>query len=143
MNKTNNHVLFMDAYNKPVYNDSTVSFTYSNKDDNLHMHGKMQWNPDELRYEIDLPKEYFPYSVLSYNMETMSNFSVKSNPDIETLNTDGKEVREITIIPHDLEDISLEPIEEAISEYISDSTGFCHYGFSYKLLVSATLDVSE
>ena len=34
-------------------------------------------------------------------------------------------------------------LEDAISEAISDKTGFCHMGFSYRICVDAELDKSE
>ena len=37
-------------------------------------------------------------------------------------------------------DMSLEPLEEAISDAISDITGFCHNGFNYEIVVTTELD---
>lgn len=50
---------------------------------------------------------------------------------------------ELSIVPEDLGSISLEPLEEAISEYISEKTGFCHKGFSYKIVVETVLDTED
>ncbi len=48
----------------------------------------------------------------------------------------------ITINPETL-DIDKQELEEAISDAISDITGFCHKGFSYEIKVIAQLDDSE
>jgi len=39
--------------------------------------------------------------------------------------------------------IDIDELEEGISEVISADTGFCHTGFSYKIIVTAELDTSE
>lgn len=54
------------------------------------------------------------------------------------------EVRELEFGFHDFSDeIDFDALEEEISELISDRTGFCHYGFEYKIVVKAKLDISE
>ncbi len=48
----------------------------------------------------------------------------------------------IEIKPDEL-DVSLDGLEDAISDAISDITGYCHTGFSYTIVVTADLDTSE
>jgi hypothetical protein len=43
----------------------------------------------------------------------------------------------------DLKDYQLDGLEDAISEAISNVTGFCHFGFSYKIVVTTMLDEEE
>ena len=52
------------------------------------------------------------------------------------------EQRELVIDPETLGEC-MEEIEEAISDKISDMTGFCHSGFTYAINVTATLDTLE
>ena len=48
----------------------------------------------------------------------------------------------ITINPEKL-NIDTEELDEAISDAISNITGFCHKGFTYEIKATAILDISE
>ena len=51
-------------------------------------------------------------------------------------------VRDVEITPSDL-DINIDGLDDAVSEAISDITGYCHVGFTYKIVATVTLDVSD
>ena len=130
--------LFIDNSGNLIYEGTHVSFKHKdpNTGNTSTMSGKFSWSCDELRYEIELDREHFPYTVLSYNPDNMTEFSVLD------LDKDS-EIRYMTISGEDLEDISLEPLEDSIAEYISNQTGFCHHGFEYNINIVATLDTSD
>lgn len=60
----------------------------------------------------------------------------------EKTESDDSRLTQLTITPSDL-DVDLDGIEDAISEKISEMTGFCHYSFAWSIDVSADLDMTE
>jgi hypothetical protein len=55
---------------------------------------------------------------------------------------DGEETT-LSLTHRDLEDYQCDGLEDAISEAISNVTGFCHFGFSYTIEVTTILDEGE
>jgi hypothetical protein len=56
------------------------------------------------------------------------------------------EIEQVILVEEDLDGVSddaLEEVSEAISNAISNKTGFCHMGFTYTIVVEAVLDKTE
>lgn len=50
------------------------------------------------------------------------------NDDLPT--TINVPIRELLYDGEDLDDVSIEELKERVGDYISDETGFCHFGFT-------------
>lgn len=67
-----------DINGKEIIADSSiVQFNFiDSKNQNNPLEGVFTWNDIELRYEIDIPEQFDPFTCLSYNPETMKDFII-------------------------------------------------------------------
>lgn len=72
-----NIILMRDVDGKPIKVGDRFSFTFLGQlDGNFNLVGSFQYNPDELRYEIDVEENNHRFMVLSYDYRTIKIYKL-------------------------------------------------------------------
>lgn len=72
--------LIIDIKGKPIHVGDMFSFIFKGElGGEYKLNGIFRYNPDELRYEIDVFRDSHRFMCLSYSTETMKNFNLLKN----------------------------------------------------------------